>query len=201
MKALSITLCCVIGVQLAVPPAYSQNPPTQIQIVVVEGEGAIYHEGQKAAQDTIVRVQNEAQVPIPDASVVFTLPTEGPSGEFGNGSKTLIVNTDARGQAAATGLRVNRTSGKLQIHVNASYRGTTARTNITQFVMNVPGTRTTSSRSGKTILIILSVAGVAAGASAYALTRGGSSGTPTGVPPSVTPIAITPGTGTVGTPR
>src|SRR4051794_9198925 len=151
MRALSITLSWVLYVQLVISPAYAQSPPTQLEIVVLEGEGAIHHAGQKAAQDTVVRVQDEAKKPISGASVVFTLPTEGASGEFGNGSKTLIVTTDGKGEAAATGVRVNQQPGKLQIHVNGSYKGITARTNITQFVMNVPGTHSPGGSGGKTI--------------------------------------------------
>src|SRR5262249_60686492 len=57
----------------------------------------------------------------------------GATGEFGKGAKTLTVMTDARGEAKAQGLKVNRTNGKLPIHVSASYRGLSARTVIMQF--------------------------------------------------------------------
>jgi hypothetical protein len=198
MKMLSIALSCVLLVEITIPPAFAQSPPSQLQIVVVEGEGAIHHVGQTSGQSTLVRIADEAGKPVAGASVVFNLPTAGPGGEFSNGSKTLIVSTDARGEAAVRGLRVNRTPGKLQIHVNASYRGRTARTNITQFVMEVPGSRA-GGGSGKTILVLLAIAGAAAGGGAYAITRKGNGGP--AAAPAATPIGITPGTGTAGPPR
>ena len=202
MRAVCIWLSYSLFVQVVVPPVCAQNPPASIQIVVVEGEGAINNIGQRSSHDPVIRVQDENGKPIAEAAVVFTLPTEGASGTFGNGEKTLIVNTDTRGQATAVGLRVNQTPGRLQIHVNASYRGQTARTNVTQFIMAVPGKRA-GGGSGKTVAIVLAIVGAAAaGGAAFALSGGnGTTPAPSPGPPPVTPISIAPGTGTVGPPR
>jgi hypothetical protein len=197
-RALSIVLSLSVCVQLLLPSAFAQNPPTEISIVVMDGEGAVNNVGQRSTHDLVIRVEDEAQKPIIGAAVVFTLPTDGPSGEFGNGSKTLIVTTDSRGQAAATNLKVNQISGKLQIHVNASFKGRTARTNITQFNMSVPGKRAGGGGSSKTLLIVLAVAGAAAaGGIAATMGKGSSSSPTTPTTPAVTPIGITPGPGTI----
>ncbi len=164
----------------------------------MDGEGAINNVGQRAVHDPSVRIEDENQKPIPGAAVVFTLPTEGPSGEFSNGSKTLTVVTDDRGIAAAHGLKVNWVAGKLQIHINASYRGQTARTDITQFDMSVPGK--TAKGSNKKIWIVVAVVAAAAGGGAAAAFHGGSS-SPAGGAASTPAIVITPGSGTVGPPH
>src|SRR5437870_3752555 len=133
-------LCCgvsyLICFQWMLAPVKAQEtpPPVQLNIVVIDGEGAINNLGQRASRDPIVRMEDESRRPVSGAAVVFTLPTEGPSGEF-NGSKTSTVVTDNQGQAIARSLKVNQVPGKLQIHVNASYRGVTTRTTITQFNM------------------------------------------------------------------
>lgn len=200
MRILCVVLALALCIQ-SLPRAYGQEqtqPPERIQVVAVHGEGAINNVGQRSSRDPVVRVEDENGKPLAGASVVYSLPTEGPSGVFGNGEKTLITSTDSRGEAEATGLRVNTAPGKLQIHVNASFRGRSARTNITQFNMEVPGKRA-GGGSGKTILILLAIAGAAGGGAAVALrNKNGSSGGP-GTP--ATSIGITPGTGTVGPPR
>jgi len=177
----------------------AENAPVKVEVVVIDGQGAINNVGQRGSREPVVKVQDESQRPIAGAAVVFSLPTEGASGAFANGEKTLIVNTDAQGRAAATGLRVNQVPGRLQIHVNASWRGQTARTNITQFSMEVPGKQGGSGK--KTAIVLLAILGAAgAGGAAFAL-QGKSSASAGPAMPPVTPISIAPITGTVGPPR
>jgi hypothetical protein len=202
MRVLRAWLSYVLCVQAVIPSAWAQNAPAQIQIVVVDGEGAINNVGQRSTRNPVVRVQDENDKPINGAAVVFSLPTEGASGAFSNGEKTLIVTTDARGEVTASGLRVNQIPGRLQIHVNASYRGQTARANVTQFSMAVPG-KSTGGGGAKTALVVLAlVGGAAAGGAAYAL-RGKNGSGPASPPtaPLPNPIGIAPGAGTVGPPR
>ena len=133
---------------------------------------------------------------------MFTLPTEGATGEFGNGSKTLIVTTDPAGQASAQGLRMNEMPGKTSIHITVSYKGLSARTIISQESVLPPGaTAPVAHKHGHGVLIaILVVVGAAAaGGAVYATQRGGGNTTSTAPPPTgPTPIGITPGTGTIG---
>ena len=174
-----------------------ESPPEQLSIIVVDGEGAINHVRQRASRDPVVRIEDERNRPIAGATVVFTLPADGTSGEF-NGSKTSTLVTDNQGQATARGLKVNQTPGKLQIHVNASYRGVRSRTTITQFNMQVPGVK--SGGSGKIIAILAIVGGAAAGGAIAASRKGGTAAGGTPVTPAAA-IGITPGTSTVGPPR
>jgi hypothetical protein len=174
--------------------------PTELNIVVLEGEGATNNVRQRVARDPVVRVEDENHKPIAGAAVVFTLPTEGATGEFSNGAKSLTIMTDSQGRATAQSLRLNPVAGKVPIHVNASYRGLTARTSITQFSVLPPGAKASSSSGGGghggLIAVLVVIGAAAAGGGAYFATRNSNSavGTP---PPTVAPIGITPGTGTI----
>jgi hypothetical protein len=210
---LKLTRSCIsIGLALALIlpaemlPAQERDltpPPAALNLLVVEGEGAINNIRQRVSRDPIVRVEDDNHKPIVGAVVVFTLPTEGATGEFGGGAKNLTVTTDAEGLAKAAGLKLGGLGGKLPIHITASYRGLTARTTITQFIEVPPGVKPGNpSGHGKVIAILAAVGAVAAGGAAYAATRkSGSSSTATPPPSGPTPIGITAGNGTIAPPH
>jgi hypothetical protein len=194
---LTLTLCF----NLTVPAVLAEDVPTRIEVAVVEGEGVINNLRQRVAHDPVVKVEDDAHRPVVGAAVVFTLPVSGASGEFGNGSRTLIVTTDKGGLAAAHGLKTNQIAGKLQIYVTVSYRGLRARTLISQFDMSGPDGAPTHKGSGK-VWIILAIAGAAAAGGFVAATQKGNSSAgvnPTAAAPAA--IGITVGTGTIGPPR
>ena len=196
MKSLAILLSILI----AFPALQAQTFPTELNLVIVEGEGATNNVRQRVARDPVVRVEDENHKPVAGAAVVFTLPTEGATGEFGNGAKTLTVLTDAVGLAAAQGLKMNPVAGKIPIHINASYRSLTARASITQFSVLPPGAKPSSAKSGghgALIGVLVAVGAAAAGGGIYLATR--STQTPGAIPtpPAATPIGITPGTGSI----
>lgn len=202
MKGLCANLAVLLSLQLALSPLTAQNPHAQLNIVVLEGEAAINNIGQRSAHHPVIRVEDENKKPISGAAVVFNLPTDGASGEFGNGSKTLIVTTDDEGIAAAQGLRANQTPGTLQIRVNASFRGKSAGASITQFNMAVPGKAVGGRSHSKTWIILAVIAGGAAAGGTVALGSKGTTAAATPSNPAVSqPISVTPGTGTVGPPR
>ena len=186
----------------------TQPTPTALNLVVVAGEGEMTNIRERVKTEPAVRVENEANTPVIGAAVVFTLPTEGATGEFGNGSKTLTVMTDNQGLAVAKGLKVNQVGGKLPIHVTASFRNVSTRTTITQFIEVPPGAKVSTSSSsgghGKVIAILAVVGGAAAGGVIYATQHsksGSSSGGVTPPPSGPTPIGITAGTGTIAPPH
>src|SRR4051812_12917634 len=102
--------------------AQAQALPKELKIIVLQGEGAVNNIQQHTVVEPIVRIEDENQTPIAGASVVFTLPTEGATGEFRNHSKTLMATTDAQGQTLAKLLKVYEVPGKLPIHVTVSYK-------------------------------------------------------------------------------
>lgn len=200
IRSLAFGLSCATFFQYVAPPARAQEPPAplSINIVVVEGEGATNSAHERAKHDPVVRIEDENHKPIAGAVVVFTLPTEGTTGVFVNGSQTLIMMTESNGQAAAKGLRVNQVTGKLTIHVTASYRGLSARTTINQLNEGVPGAKYSKGGGSTKLLVILAVVGAAAGGGAYFAThKGGSSSISTTTPPPPVGIGLTPGTGTI----
>ena len=199
LKFWTKSLALGLSFLITFPPLHAQTLPTELNIVVVEGEGAINNVRQRTAREPVVRIEDENHKPIVGAAVVFTLPTEGPTGFFSNGGKNLTILTDREGTATAQGLRLNQTAGKMPIHVNASYRGLTARTSITQYSVLPPGAKASSGGGHGALIAVLVVLGAAAaGGGAYLATHKSSSSSTVGItPPTITPIGITPGTGTI----
>jgi hypothetical protein len=186
--------------RLIVLPAPAQTMPTQLNIVIVKGDGAVHDAEHHLSTPPTVRIEDENQKPIANAAVVFTLPTAGATGEFANHSKTVTVMTDSAGLAAATGLRTNLVPGKIPIHINASYRGLTADASVTQ--TNVVEERAGSGHRRKIVVILLIAAAAAAGGGAYAASRSSkTTSTSTVAAGGPTAIGITAGTGAVGAPH
>jgi len=173
-----------------------------LNIVVVEGEGAINNIRQRTAREPIVQVEDENHKPIAGAAVVFTLPSSGAGGTFAGGATTLTTTTDNAGRAVARGLRPNQIQGNYQIRVNASQGGRTASISIAQ--SNVLGAAAAAGAagaagiSGKLIAVIVAVGAAAAAGTVVAVTRNGNNGT-VNAPPTAT--TITAGSGSVAPPR
>jgi hypothetical protein len=180
-------------------PATAQVAP-MLNLVVVEGEGAVNNIRQRTAREPIVQVQDENHKPVAGAIVVFTLPSNGAGGTFANGAHTLTVATDTQGQAVAHGLKPNGVQGQFKIHVNASHNGQNTSLDIAQANAIAAGTAGAAAAGGisaKLIIVLAVVAGAAAGGAYYATHSGGSSNTATAIPG--TTISATGGT--VGPPR
>ena len=194
MRSLSVLLAALLAAPLA-----AQDTGLKLNLVVVEGEGAINNIKQRTAREPIIQVEDQNHKPIAGAVVVFTLPTQGAGGAFAGGQHTLSVVTDSQGRAVARGFRPNGVRGQYQIHVNASYQGQTASTNVTQSNAAVAGAAG-AAVSGKLIAILAVAGAAAAGGIIYATHSGGgnSGNTGTGTPAAVT---ISPGSGAVGPPR
>ena len=200
MRLLALGLSFLMA--FSVLPA--QTLPTQLNIVVVQGEGAINNARQRVTREPIVRIEDENHRPIAGAAVVFTLPTQGATGQFGNGSQNLTIMTDKQGQAVAHGLKLNGLPGNVPIQVNVSFRGLTARTVITEISVLPPGAKASANAGtggghGALIAVLVVLGAAAAGGGAYFATHksGSSPTTPTPPPPAVNPIGITAGTGTI----
>jgi len=175
-----------------------------LNLVVVEGEGAINNIRQRTAREPIVQVQDENHRPVAGAVVTFTLPGHGASGVFANGSQTMTVTTDQQGQAIARGLQPNSVKGQVQIRVNANYRGQTATATITQTNAVVAGAAAGAAAGGgiftaKVIAILAVVGAAAAGGAAYAVTHNSSSSANPAV--VIPPTTVSAGSGQVGPPR
>lgn len=174
------------------------HPPARLNIVIVEGDGAINNIRQRTAREPIVRVEDENRKPVAGAVVVFFLPEGGPGAAFPGGARTLTVTSGADGRAAASGLQPNNVAGDFQIEVTASYQGASTSAVISQ--TNVLGAAAAAAAGGSGKLIaILAIVGGAAVAGAVAATRGGGSSTPP--IPTPTPTTVSAGTPSVRPPR
>src|SRR3984957_9318100 len=131
MRWLSPVLALLIAVT-AVPIAEAQNVAPMLNIVIVEGDGAINNIRQRTAREPIVQVEDENHKPVAGAAVVFALADQGAGGKFAGGSHTLSVVTDSQGRAVARGFHPNNVQGQYQIHITASNGGQSANANISQ---------------------------------------------------------------------
>ena len=196
MRLMAGVLPCFLVWQLCPPSAWAQDTGSQLNIVIVEGEGAINNIKQRTAREPIVQVEDQNHKPVAGAAVVFLLPDQGASGVFANGSHTLTVMTDAQGRAVARGFRPNSVQGKLQIHVTASHQGQTASVTINQVNAVTAATGAAAAGISAKLITILVIAGGAVAGGVVAATRGGGSSTTT-----APPTTVTAGTGTVGAPH
>jgi hypothetical protein len=185
---------------LAVPDVARAAPqapaPAKLNIVIVEGEGAINNIRQRTAREPIVQVEDENHRPVAGAAVLFLLPENGPGGTFANGARSLSVTTDSQGRAVAQGLRVNDAKGKFQIQVEASYMGLSAAASITQVNAVITAGAAGGGMSSAKLIGILAAVGGAAAVGIVVATRGGGGGG--GGTPTPTPTTISAGTPTVG---
>ena len=177
------------------PLLHADAPPApQLQITILDGEGALNNIKQQTAREPIVQVEDENHRPVAGALVIFSLPQSGASGTFAGGSIEFDAVTDAAGHATATGLTPNKVIGKYQIQVTAKYHGLTAHTTINQ--SNYMGSNVSAAAQAashafplKAVLIVAAVGAGAAAAAVLATRSSGNAG-----------ATLVPGTGTVGAP-
>jgi hypothetical protein len=192
-----IVLLCFHFTEL---PAWAQNPAS-LQIIIVEGEGAINNVKQRVNREPIVQVEDENHKPVAGAAIIFFLPNDGPGGTFANGSSTFTTTSNSQGQAVARGIRFNNQAGSMQVRVTASFGGQTASAIINQ--TNVLGVAASGASVGglslaTKLLIIGAVVGAGVAAGVVIANHGGGGGSTPATPSTIT---ITPGTVTVGGPQ
>ena len=145
------------------------------RIAVIEGEGSVNVIQQKTATNPIVEVRDRNNLPVPGATVTFTI--GGHSASFAGGAQTMTVATDAAGRAAALGLNPIG-SGSFQIQVAASYQGQTAAATIAQSNM-----ATAAAAGGGISAMTIGIVGAAVGGGAIVATqvvgKNGNEGGPT----------------------
>jgi hypothetical protein len=197
-KTLKPPCSAALSFLLTVSLLSAQTP--KLNIVIVEGEGAINNIRQRVAREPIVQVEDENRKPVGGAIVTFLLPNQGAGGTFSNGSRMLTVTTDSQGRAAMRGFRPNSVEGKFEIRVNASANGAQGSAVITQTNALAAGAAaSTGGLAAWKWVLIAAAAGAAAGTGIYLGTRDGN-GNGGGTPPRPA-IVLTPGSPTVGGPR
>ena len=152
---LGIVVLCIF---LSIQPVVAQQG---LRIVVVEGNNARNVVQQIAARPIAVRVEDAGGRPVSGATVTFTSPSAGPSGDFANDSPSLQVFTGDDGIAAARGYHPNALTGGYQIQVRAEFQGQTTSASIAQSNISQ------GKGHGKSFLIV----GIAAAAAAAIVVR------------------------------
>jgi len=198
-------LSALLALLIALPVLPAAAAPAELNIVIIEGEGATNNIRQRMAREPIVQVEDENHKPVAGAAVVFTLPTHGAGGAFANGAHTLTTVTNDQGQATARGFQANGAKGSYQMRVNASNNGQTATANINMVNAAAAagagaGAGAAAGISGKLIAVIVVVGAAAAGGAIAAVKAGGGNNGNIGAGATAS-TTITPGTGTVGPPR
>lgn len=204
MRWIAVPLALLLTLETAPRLAAQENAAGKLNLVIVEGEGAINNIRQRTARAPIVQVEDENHRPVAGAAVTFMLPQRGATGVFSNGSRSITVMTNSEGRATASGIRPGNVPGQMQINVSASYQGMTASAVVTQTNMMAAAAAGAAATAGGVLgkslavklLIVAAVAGAGAATGAVIATRGGN--TPASVTP---PVSISPGTGSVGAPR
>src|ERR1700753_2299537 len=119
------SLCFLLGGSLAVPFAALAQAPHTLNLVIVEGDGAINNIRQRTAREPIVEVQDENHKPVAGAVVVFTvLPSNGGArASFAGSEQTAEFVSDQAGRVVAKGFHPNTQVGQVQIRVTATSNG------------------------------------------------------------------------------
>uniref|UniRef100_Q01XJ2 Big-1 domain-containing protein n=1 Tax=Solibacter usitatus (strain Ellin6076) TaxID=234267 RepID=Q01XJ2_SOLUE len=187
-------LCAILAALLAAPLGSAQAPspvpqsaapqsiPSALKIIVLEGNNAFNSIPLGRPVTPIVEVRDDNDFPVEGATVVFTLPSSGPSGVFPGTRTSLTTRSDARGQAAAP-FMVTGTPGKFRIQVTATIgnrKGETFidQTNTTSTYIGRPIVKKPWYKKWQTWAIVGAAAGVGLG---VGLTRGGGSSSSSGV--------------------
>jgi hypothetical protein len=194
-RGIRCSAAVLAAASLIFPAAQAQAPASGLQITILDGDEATNNIRQRTAREPIVQVEDENHKPVAGAVVIFLLPNDGAGGTFPGGARTLTTTTDDKGQAVARGLRPNHTSGRYQIRVNASHDGKSASATISQINMVGAASGASSSLVPKWLMAV--VAGAVVATVATVATHGGGGSSPT----TNVPVAVIPGTGSVGPPR
>jgi hypothetical protein len=202
---ISVPFSPAVVAQTTPQTAATQSTGPKLNLIVIEGEGAINNVRQRTAREPIVQVEDENHKPVAGAAVVFLVADQGAGGSFAGGAHSLTVITNNQGQAIARGFHPNTVQGHFEIHVTASTNGQTATAVIAQSNVLAGGAAAGASAgiSGKLIAVLVIAAAAAAGGAYYATHSGGGSSSTiaNGTSPGSAAIVITAGAGVVGPPK
>lgn len=157
--------------------AVSANASLIVQLRIVEGDGATYRTGTRAARGLTVLVTDEGGLPVDMASVSFRLPDQGASGTFNSGLRTEVVTTGPDGRASVWGMHWNKTAGAVQIHITAVKDQARAGMISTEYLSDAAVPKAggegvfKASHGGHKWVWLVAIAGAAAGGAGFALTR------------------------------
>jgi hypothetical protein len=136
-------LCAILSILLAAPPGFAQVAPvaspavappasaapvapaaprapgSPLSVIVLEGNNVVNSIPLVRSVAAAVEVRDSNDFPVEGATIVFTIPADGPGGTFAQGGKTFSTRSDSRGQAIAPVI-IPAGAGKFQIAVTAT---------------------------------------------------------------------------------
>ncbi len=119
-----------------------------IQLKIIEGDGASYRTGTRAATGVTVMVTDSAGQPVNQASVTFLLPDQGPSGVFNSGKRDQLVTTGPDGRATVWGMQWNKTAGPVEFRITAVKDQERAGIFVTQYLKDSSAFQSAALQSG-----------------------------------------------------
>lgn len=143
-RLVAVMLASLLILEPAAPLFGQDAPPAAVphslQIVILDGEGALNNIQERTAREPIVQVQDENHKPVAGAAVLFALHGASGSagGAFAGGASSLSVVTDANGVAKAIGFLPNKIQGPWQMQVTANYNNLNSTITIHQSNVNKP---------------------------------------------------------------
>lgn len=197
-RLLSIVLATLIAVSSCfgqAPSAAPAQPPapalpgSPLTVFVLDGKNAVNSIPMLRAVAPVVEIRDQNDFPVEGATVVFTVPAQGPGGTFAAGGNTFTARSDARGQATTPAM-TPRAAGKFDIVVVATLGTRKGQTTISQ-------TNAMTSYSGAALpppprwyqkKLTWAIAGGAVVATVIVLVKTSGSGTA-----GSAPVVITPG--------
>lgn len=119
-RPLSVLLSSILAVGSCleaqnITPADSSDVQ-ELHLHVVEGGDA----SRVSTQPLTVAVTDGRGSPVPNATVLFRLPSEAPTGLFSDGSRVAVLYTDTEGHASVKNIQWGASSGTTVIRVTAS---------------------------------------------------------------------------------
>jgi hypothetical protein len=169
-----------LGVALAIAtPAAATAQVANLQIRVIDGEGAVHAPGSRSLRPLSVEVTDDTGRPVEGAAVSFHVaddPGSGPGGTFANGLRTEVITTDVHGRVALHTLVLNRVPGRFEIRIIASKEQARAGTVSFQYIAGTgKGSAAQAGAGGHRALWVVLLAAAAGGATAGVLaSRSGS---------------------------
>ena len=174
---------------IALTLIFTQTQAPALRVVVLEGEDAVNIVQQKTAVRPLVEVRDRNNLPVPGASVTFTVGAGQPAA-FGGGAQTVTVTTNASGQAAPASFSATG-AGKVSIQVQAAHQGQLASAAITQTNFVTVAAATAAGVTATTAGAAAGTTGGAGAAGAAGVTGAAGAGAGGGI--SMTTIAIVGG--------
>ncbi|PYS33724.1 MAG: hypothetical protein DMG14_31130 [Acidobacteria bacterium] len=179
-QRLLVSTFCFLFIAHSVAAAQSQ---AGLRIQIVQGDRARNILEQVPPNPIIVRITDRENRPVAGATVEFTTPVAGPSGDF-DGLNSFRTISDESGLAVVREYHPNRIEGPYQMRVQAEYLGEVAVATIQQ--MNVEG-----KRSRVKIIAIVAVAGAVGAAGAALAGRSGAGSARPSSPSNPAPLGPT----------